>query len=202
MKISLALGVALALSAPVAAEPLSYSEARKVLPRVNAKPIISVDSSRVPEADRARLERAGQTIDDVLSSIGAAIPAYGALAFSPSEGFFVEWISGAGHYHSVPAARAAALSYCNSKRKSSSDPCEIAVVIAPRGVKEGAPLTLSGPANAALRGEYRKLKAPKAFAISESTGNFGFDRGDGGRALAACSTVGQGAEDCRIVVAD
>ena len=63
-------------------------------------------------------------------------------------------------------------------------------------------LSLSGPANAALRKGYRKLKPPKAFAISDKTGHFGFDRGDGGRALASCEKASGGAGDCRIVVAD
>lgn len=202
MKFLLALGLSMVTVAPLLAEPLSFREARKVLPRANAKAVIRVDSSAVSEADKTRLERAGQTIDDVLLGVGAAIPAYGALAFTPTEGLFVEWISGVGHFHSVDAARAAALTYCNSKRKSSSAPCVVGIVIEPRGVKEGAALTLSGPANDALRGPYRQLKAPKAFAISQSTGNFGFDRGDGGRALTACSKAGQSATDCRIVVAD
>ena len=202
MKFLSYLMLLIALAVPASADPLTYSEARKALPRANAKPMVTVDSSGVSEADKERLERAGQTIDDVLMSIGAAIPAYGALAFTPSEGLFVEWISGAGHYHSIGSAQTAALAYCNSKRKRGSAPCEIAIVITPRGAKEGAALSLSGPANAALRNEYRKLKSPKAFAISESTGNFGFERGDGGRALTACSTAGQGAADCRIVVAD
>jgi hypothetical protein len=197
----LVISVAAALlCAPAMAEPLSYSEARKLLPRANAKAAIGVEASLVPETDRARLEGARQSIDDVLASLGAALPAYGALAISPSEGLFVEWLNGTGQHHSVQAAHRAALDYCNAKRKRSSAPCQIVVQVTPRGAKPGAALSLSGPAIAAFRGAYRKLNAPKAFAISPSTGSFGFDRGDGGRALEACARAG--ARDCKIVVAD
>lgn len=188
------------LAAPATAQTLSFSDARKALPRANAKAAVGVEARFVPASDKERLEKASQSIDDVLASLGAALPAYGALAISPSEGLFVEWLNGVGQHHSLQAAREAALLYCNANRKSSSAPCQIVVQVTPQGAKPDAALSLSGPANAALRDGYRKLKAPKAFAISPSTGSFGFDRGDGGRALDACGRAG--ARDCTIVVAD
>ena len=193
--------VLLAASAAMA-EPLSFKEARKALPRANAKPAIAFDETLVPPADRARLENAKQSLGDVLGTLGAAMPSYGAVAISPSEGLFVEWLNGVGQYHNLPAARAAALAYCEANRQAASAPCQVLVEVAPKGAEPQDPIMLSGPANAALRGAYRKLKAPKAFAISKSSGNFGFDRGDGGRALNACASAGQGADDCVIVVAD
>ncbi len=197
------MGLSLALLAGGAlAEPLSFKDARKALPRANAKPAIAFNEAVVPQADRARLENAKQSLGDVLTTLGEAIPHYGAVAISPSEGLFVEWLNGVGQYHSLPAARAAALAYCNANRNSASAPCQVLVEVAPKGAKPGDAITISGPANAALRGAYRKMKSPKAFAISQSTGNFGFDRGDGGRALNACASAGPGANDCIIVVAD
>ena len=191
-----------AFSLPAAAESLSYKEARKLLPRANAKAVVSINEAPVPQSDRAQLEGARQKLSDVLEALGDALPLYGALAISPSEGLFVDWLNGVGQHHSAEAARAAALAYCNGKRRQGSAPCVVVVDASPKGAKAGAALSLSPVANAALRGEYRKLTSPKAFAISEKTGNFGFDRGDGGRAVAACAAAGQGARDCRVVVAD
>lgn len=207
MKFDVKAVAAIALSAVLMtggalAEPLSFKEARKVLPRANAKPAIAFNEALVPQTDRARLENARQSIGDVLTTLGEAIPAYGAVAISPSEGLFVEWLNGVGQFHSLPAARDAALAYCNANRNAASAPCQVLVEVAPKGAKPGDAITVSGPANAALRGAYRKLKSPKAFAISLSTGNFGFDRGDGGRAINACASAGKGAADCRIIVAD
>lgn len=196
------LCAALLTASAALAEPISFKEARKVLPRANAKPAVAFNEAIVPQADRARLESAKQSLADVLNTLGEAMPSYGAVAISPSEGLFVEWLNGVGQYHSLPAARAAALAYCNANRQDASAPCEVLVEVAPKGAKPQDAITVSGPANAALRGAYRKMKSPKAFAISQSTGNFGFDRGDGGRAMSACASAGQGADDCVIIVAD
>lgn len=201
MKLMTTLACMAALILPASAETLTFKEARKALPRAKAKASITYDVDIVPAADRAKLEVGKQTVEALLGQLGASIPAYGALAISPSEGLFVEWLNGAGQFHSIEDARAAALAYCNKNRKGSSAKCAVLVEVTPKGAKEGA-FSLSGPANAALRGPYRKMKSPKAFAISAKTGNFGFDRGDGGRALDACGAAGDGATDCRVVVAD
>lgn len=190
------------MTLPAISEPLTFKEARKALPRAKAKPVITVFEEVVPAADKAQLEGARQKLKDVLKTMGQSVPSYGAVAISPDEGLFVEWLNGAGQFHSLASARQAALSYCNDKRKRSSAKCALVVEVSPKGAKADAPISLSGPANAALRGAYRKLQAPKAFAISDKTGNFGFERGDGGRALEACRRAGDGASDCRIVVAD
>jgi hypothetical protein len=69
---------------------------------------------------------------------------------------------------------------------------------------QGDRLTLSKAATDALRGDFGRLDTPKALAISPATGAFGFARGDGTRALASCNAKAaeQGAQDCRIVVAE
>jgi len=193
---------ALVAGGPALSEPISFKEARKALPRAKAKAAITFDESIVPEADRARLETSRQSLADVLNALGKAIPSYGAVAISPTEGLFVEWLNGVGQYHNLPAARAAAVAYCELNRKPESSPCTVLVEVAPKGAAADDVIAMSGLANAALRGAYRKMDAPKAFAISPSTGNFGFDRGDGSQALEACATAGQGVGDCEIVVAD
>ena len=202
MRLVTTLACMAAMSLPAAAETLTFKEARKALPRANAKSSITFDVSIVSDEVRARVEAGGQPLEKLLGQLGASIPAYGALAISPSEGLFVDWLNGAGRFHSIADARAAALAYCNDNRKSGSDTCALLVEVTPKGSSEEDAFSLSGPANKALRGPYRKMKAPKAFAISAKTGNFGFDRGDGGRALEACASAGDGAGDCKIVVAD
>ena len=181
---------AIVVASPVWADPLSFKDARKALPR---------DRAELTLAETDFLDEKSQTI---LKGLRDSIPYYGALALSPSEGLFVEWLQASGQHHSLSAAREAALKHCEANRKSSSDKCQIVLDVFPKGATEDTGFSLSAPAADALRKEYRKLKAPKAFAISKTTGNFGFDRGDGGRALAACASVADQATDCEIVVAD
>ncbi len=182
------------------AEPLSFSDARKALPNAGKRVSVTTYADRVPESDIAKLQAAGLTLKQTFKQIGASLEGYGAVAISPDEGLVVSYIKGVGQHHSLEAARNAAVNYCNANKGQGAASCVVVVEASPRGAKDGAALTLSASANAALRREYRKLSAPKAFAISPSTGAFGFDRGDGGRAITACARGG--ASDCRIVVAD
>lgn len=183
---------ALALSLvalPVMGESLSFKEARKAVPKGNRTVATLTDTSFLDDKQQA-----------IVKSLEANIPYYGALALTPSEGLFVEWLNAAGQHHSIEAARTAALAHCEANRKAASAPCVVVFEVAPRGAKEDAALSLSAPANAALRGDYRKLKSPKAFAISAQTGTFGFAPGDGADAITACAA--SGAKDCAVVVAD
>ena len=179
------------LTGGAAAESLGFKEARKALPKGNRTVAELPDTSFLDEKQQA-----------IVMSLKDTIPYFGALALSPDEGLFVEWLNASGMHHSVEAARAAALNHCDGNRKASSSKCVVVLEISPKGVNTDAPLSLSAEAAAALRGDYRKLKAPKAFAISPSQGTFGFAGGDGARALAACAKSGSGAKDCAIVVAD
>ena len=181
-----------AMALPAASESLSFKEARKALP--NGKRIVAAlteDAGFLAEKEQG-----------IVKQLEANIPFYGALALTPSEGLYVDWLNAAGQHHSIEAARAAALAHCEANRKPSSEPCVVVYEVAPRGAKADAPLSLSAEANAALRKDYRKLRAPKGFAISKSKGTFGFAAGDGARALDACAKSGEGASDCEIVVAD
>lgn len=166
-------------------------EARKAVPKGNRVDAVLTDTSFLDDKQQA-----------IVTSLEANIPFYGALALTPSEGLFVEWLNAAGQHHSIEAARAAALAHCEANRKPASDPCVVVFEVSPRGAKPDAPLSLSAEATAALRKDYRKLKAPKAFAISKTKGTFGFAGGDGARALDACAKAGEGATDCEVVVAD
>ncbi len=201
MKSLICLAVALSFGVSGAfAESLSFNEAKRALPRATAKPVVTTYADRVPEADKAKLTGANQSLDDVLGVLGGALQNYGAVAISPSEGLFVEWLNGVSQFHSTATARAAAIAYCNGQKKSASAPCVVIAETAPKGAKPG--FSLSANANAALRRDYRKLAKPRAFAISDATGNFGMARGDGGRAMDACEKAAKGASDCRIVIAD
>lgn len=191
LRCSMAALLVFGLALPAAGESLSFKDARKALPKGNRTVATLTDTSFLAEKEQA-----------IVKSLESNIPYYGALALTPSEGLYVEWLNATGQHHSMEAARAAALAHCEGNRKKSSNPCVVVFEVAPRGAKEGAALSLSAEANAALRGDYRKLKAPKGFAISKTEGTFGFAAGDGARALDACAKAGEGARDCEIVVAD
>lgn len=184
------------------ADTISTREARKALPRPSDKVEATGYPELVPSADAAQFEAAGQKVGDVLVALGAAVPGYGALAISPDQGLFVQWINAVGQYHSLASARQAALSYCNEKKDDDAAECVVVMEVAPKGAKSDAAFSLSASANAAFRNEYRKLDEPKAFAISPSTGNYGFARGDGARALEICATANSPADDCKIVISD
>jgi hypothetical protein len=200
MILSLAMGLFMATQ--VIAEPLSFKEARKILPKANGKVTLVTFEDRLSEKDIATLAGAGLKPKDVFKGIGASLSGYGAAAISPDEGVLVEWLSGVSEHHSIGAARVAAVAFCNSKKKAASADCVTLVEVMPKGAKENAALSLSEKANSALRKAFRKLDKPRAFAISPSTGDFGMDRGDGTRAIAACAAAGNDASDCVVVVAD
>lgn len=185
---SLAMSLGL-LAGGAFAEPLSFSEARKVALDTKRTVAVVTDVSFLEEKEL-----------NILKGLRETIPFYGAVALSPSEGLYVEWVNASGQFHSREGARQAALAHCEDNRKPESQSCVVVLEVLPRGAKDDLALTLSGPAASALRKEYRKLEKPRAFAISDKTGNFGFARGDGARAISGCAS--QGATDCRIVVAD
>jgi hypothetical protein len=179
------------LAGAAGADSLSFKEARRALPKGNRTVAELPDTSFLDDKQQA-----------IVMSLKDTIPYFGALALSPDEGLFVDWLNASGQHHSLVAARAAALRHCNASRKKSSAQCVVVLEISPKGAKPDAPLSLSAAAAEALRGDYRKLKGPKAFAISASQGTFGFAKGDGARALEACMAASEGATDCMVVVAD
>ena len=136
---------------------------------------------------------------------------YEAMAVSPDEGMQAQSASLATGYHSVRAARAAAVAACNARKKAESADCVVVAEFVPKGYKPGkARITLSWAATEAFR-KYRRGGKPRAFAISPATGAFGqavraaSPEGARTKALAICrdGVAKAGAQDdCRVISAD
>ncbi|MEL6585153.1 MAG: 5-aminolevulic acid synthase [Pseudomonadota bacterium] len=127
----------------------------------------------------------------------ATLKYYGALAVAPDLGLQAETSTGAFNYHSIDAARQAAMAGCNAKRRSGS-PCVVVADILPRRYQAGRPLTLSQDASEAVNGrQFRRTGRDAALAISPSSGAWGL-RDGGAAALASCAA--NGATDCQLVV--
>ncbi|WP_159804916.1 5-aminolevulic acid synthase [Litoreibacter roseus] len=167
---------------------MTFKEARKAFGRVE-KPVAIVTN----------VDWLDQKQEEILAALVSNIPYFGAIALNKDEGLFVDWLQAAAQHHDAAAARSAALAHCEASKKPGSSACIVVLEVRAAGQGEQ---TLSAPAAEALRTEYRKLRAPKAFAISRSTGNFGFARGDAEAALTACETAGTSADDCTVLVAD
>ena len=183
------LGVGVAAQAP--AQTLTEREARAAVAAPRGVSVLIADLDFLTPQLRGALE-----------AVAAQLPYYAAIAVSPGEPAASQLNPGVVNFHSPEAARQRALATCNAQR-TSGGPCVIVAEVRPRRYAPGSP-TLSVNATEALRGAYRRLDAPKAFAISPSTGAFGFARGDGARALATCAARASdaGASDCRVFVSD
>lgn len=193
----------LALAAPTAqaalAAPLHGRAAAKAL--------------YAPQGAEVRvLKVKGMTAKDarILKQVGAMQKYYGAIAFSPGDGLVNAATVAAANFHSLAAAERSALKACDARR-SAKAPCVVAALIEPQGYRPGGALTLSSEATEIFDQVYRKQQAPKAMAISRSTGQFGVAQGRGAerRALATCRAkvekTAKAAEtraDCAIVIAD
>lgn len=183
----LAATLFLALGAPLAAEPLTGKEARKLVFAPDKAEVEMLPDYGLSDADAK-----------VLAMVGGDQPYYGAIAISPDEGIMVEATVAAVNHHSTEAAQAAALKGCDAKRKADA-PCKVVALIRPKGWEPRA-LMLSRDATAALRKEY---KAPGAMAVSPSTGIFSLTAGEGAADLAVAECGKQAsASDCIAVVSD
>ena len=167
------------------AEPLTGKEAKKAL--------------FLSKASEARIVT-GSGLDaqgvQVLASVAAQQPWYGAIAISPQEGLMSEATVAAAKYHDVQTAARAALRDCNARKKGQAD-CVLAALIVPKGYQEGRPLQLSAEATEAFRKDYKG----GALATSAATGAFGIGA-DTASAVAACQAKAAGAVDCVVVIAD
>lgn len=172
-----------------AQQAMSYSDARKQLFRENGRTVTIADLDFLGAAERNALE-----------AYAGGFDYYAAMAVSPGDPADSGSAVAVANYHSAEAAQAAALSACEAKRRTGKA-CVVVATVTPRRYQARA-LTLSAEATAAIKDGYRKLDAPKAFAISPSSGAWAFARGDGGRALEQCRAKSQSAADCRIVVED
>jgi hypothetical protein len=133
---------------------------------------------------------------DILTRLGPTQKYYGAIAYAPDEGLLSAATYAAANHHSVEVARGLALTECNANRAKGSGKCVIAADIVPQKYEAGRALQLNVDATLAIGKEYRRAKAPKSFAVSASTGQWGFGTGDDA-AIAACD-----ATDCTVVVRD
>ncbi len=141
------------------------------------------------EADLATLQQMPQV---------AQLNYYGAMAAAPADGLQAEATQGAFNFHSLEAARAAAIAACNGAR-TGGPACVVVAEIRPRDFEPGRSLTLSQDASRAVTGRDLRRAGPDGrLAISASTG-FWAVGDDEDAALAACSA--QGASDCEIAVA-
>lgn len=123
----------------------------------------------------------------------AELKYYGALAVDPAQGLQSQATRGAFSFHSVEAARAAAIAACGRT-------CRIVAEIRPRGYEEGRALTLNQDASRTIEGrDFGRAGADAALAASPSTGAWGLGS-DGEVAIATCAA--EGAADCTVAVAD
>lgn len=175
------------------------SQAQTVDSRAAKGMLFSVKGAKAQVAD---LDFVDASVAKALKAVAGQIPYYGAIAVSPGEPTESNLMSTMANFHSIEAASAAALANCNGRR-TTGKPCVIVAAITPKRYKP-QPLTLSVEATGAFNTAYRKLKAPKGLAISDKAGVFGFDRGDGGRALSKCQSAAAAlkASDCRLVILD
>ncbi|MBZ0130061.1 MAG: hypothetical protein K8F59_13195 [Rhodobacteraceae bacterium] len=132
-----------------------------------------------------------------------------AMAASPSEGMLAGSATLAANFHTAEAAHAAAIAGCNAKKAAGSKPCVVIAEFLPKGYRGPGGFSLSFQATEAF-GKYKRAKAPKAFAISASTGNWGeavkaaSPEAAAAAAIAECAAraAKHGARDCQVVTAD
>lgn len=190
-RLTLAVAMAAVTAATAVAAQVDSRTARSQAFPERGRSVEVADLSFLGATERAAVEDYAKQFDY-----------YGAMAVSPGDPANTGSAVAVANYHSVRAAQQAALDGCNARR-STGRACVIVATILPRRY-EPRGFTLSVGGTAALRGAYRRLSTPKAFAISEATGAFAFARGDGARALAACNeqAAPDGVRDCRIAILD
>ena len=78
------------------AQTLTYSQAAGALPPGTEGRAVLAEGSFLAEKERG-----------IIAGLESTIPYFGALALSPTEGLYVDWLQAAGQFHSRAAARAA-----------------------------------------------------------------------------------------------
>ena len=200
------LAVAMAWAGAALADPVDEATARKALFKPRGADLVMVRDNGLDAGQSAIME----TIAKGLRS-GNLANYYGSVAVSPD--FFALMQQDPGQavltglmqvterLHSPATADAVALAACNAARSAGQSACVIAARILPRRW-EPRDLTMSVDATRAFR-DYRRARAPKAFAISEGSRAYAVTNGDGAiaQALADCNAAALVA-DCSIVVSD
>ncbi|MDP2740712.1 MAG: 5-aminolevulic acid synthase [Pseudorhodobacter sp.] len=189
--IGLAAVVLALFGAAACADPVTGKAAGRMLFTAEGAEVEMLAQGFLSAADTAALQM-----------VGAAQPYYGAIAVSPEEGLMVEATVAAANYHDTEAAAAAALAGCNARR-SGKTACMVVALIRPKGWQARG-LQLSAAATAAIRKDYGG-RAPKALAISPTSGLWGIAKGPGAAqaALADCAAKATPPlTDCTLAVVD
>jgi len=177
-------------AAPAFADPVDTRTARDMLFR----------DDRVEVVRYAVTGLSDQEIE-TLTLVAQTQKYYAALAFAPGVGIMAEPTVMSANYHSIDAARAAALSACNERRSGGAS-CVIALEVRPEGW-ETRDLQLSADATTGFNDDYRRARGTRAFAISASSGLWGFALGEAAAdtAIEACQGDSD-VSDCAVVIAD
>ena len=186
------LMLALCMSVPVTAtaDPVDTATARDQLYRADRVEVLRYDTSGLSDAEVQTLTTVAQTQKY-----------YAALAFAPDAGIMAEPTVMASNYHSIEAAREAALRDCNARRRGGAR-CAIAMEVRPAGW-EPRDLTLSADATTAFNDSYRRERGTRAFAVSASTGQWGIAIGEGAADAAVTACAGEAnVSDCAVVIED
>ncbi len=172
------------------ADPIDASTARDQLFRADRVEVLRYDVSGLSDDEV-----------EVLTTVAQSQKYYAALAFAPNDGIMAEPTVMSANYHTIEAARAAALSGCNERRSGGAS-CVIAMEVRPQGW-EPNDLQLGADATEDFNDNYRRERGNRAFAISASSGLWGIGRGDAAAedAVSACQGDTDVA-DCAIVIAD
>ncbi len=190
---SLGITLALLLAGPLAAQTVTGEAVR---------PLLFAPTGAVVELTGAGGLAADQA--EILRQVGAMQPYYGAIAISPDEGIMVEATVAAANHHTTEAASVQALAACEAKRQGAA-PCVIVALIRPEGWQP-RPVQLSSGATADFLSAYADAPAPRAFAVSPSTGMWGIGTGTDVTSAAVAACVERGAAlapaDCTVVFVD
>lgn len=160
------------------------------------------------EAFEIRFYRGAGITDEqrvLLQRVAESQPYYAAFAIAPDVGLMAEPSTAAANQHNLEAARRDALAACDAKRQGGT-PCVVVLEVTPRGW-EPRDFQLNRAATEAFTGPYRSLAAPKAFAISDTTAEWGYGQGATAAAareaaIAACAARPAAPRDCVVVSAD
>ncbi|QDY68868.1 5-aminolevulic acid synthase [Qingshengfaniella alkalisoli] len=185
----ISLAIAIAPVTAALAEPVDFSTADQMLFDPDGAEVAIFPDAGLSDEDRQRI-----------AVVGSQQVYYGAFAISPDEGLLSEATAAVANFNSADAAMRAALTECNTRRKSGTAQCVPAAHIRPKGW-EARTLQLSATGTEAVRGDYRALPSPKAFAASQSTGGWAMTSGSADDAVSECASK-TGAEDCTVVLRD
>ncbi|MFN3952860.1 MAG: 5-aminolevulic acid synthase [Pararhodobacter sp.] len=189
-RLALALAGLAAAALPALADPIAADAARAMLYRADRVEVV-----------RYTMQGLSTEEADLLTAVAREQRYYAALAFAPDAGIMAEATVFAANYHDIAAARDAALRECDARRQEGA-PCTVALEVRPAGWQERT-LQLSADATEAFGTDYRRIRGPRALAISARTGSWGIGRGDDPAAMAIVQCeASEGASDCAVVIAD